>query len=51
MKSQHISFFHQDGKLKGLPTKMHTILIMWAYSPYENKIKEIMNKNKLKELS
>lgn len=51
MKSQHISFFHQDGKLKGLPTKMHTILIMWAYSPYENKIKEIMSKNKLKELS
>ena len=35
------NFFHKDGKLKGLPTKMHTILIMWAYSPYEAKIKKI----------
>ena len=48
MKSQNIPFFHESGELKGLPTKMHTILIMWAYSPYENKIKDIKNKNLLK---
>lgn len=50
MKSQNIPFFHESGKLKGLPTKMHTILIMWAYSPYENKIKNIKNKNLLKNV-
>jgi len=50
MKSQNIPFFHTSGKLKGLPTKMHTILIMWAYSPHENKIKNIKNKNSLKNL-
>lgn len=50
MKSQNIPYFHKYGELKGLPTKMHTILIMWAYSPYENKIKEIKSKNLLKGL-
>lgn len=33
MVKMNIPFFHEDGPLKGLPTKMHTILIMWAYSP------------------
>ena len=47
MKSQNIPFFHKDGKLKGLPTKMHTILIMWAYSPYPNKLLLLKNKNLL----
>lgn len=51
MKSQNIPFFHENGKLKGLPTKMHTILIMWAYSPYEKKIKDIKNKKLLKNLN
>ena len=45
MKSQNIPFFHTSGALKGLPTKMHTILIMWAYSPYESKIKQLMKNN------
>ena len=50
MKLQKIPFFHESGILKGLPTKMHTILIMWAYSPYESKIKQLMKKNDLKNL-
>ena len=50
MKSQNIPFFHKEGKLKGLPTKMHTILIMWAYSPHSSKIKELKQKNILKIL-
>ena len=41
MKTMNIKFFHEDGKLKGLPTKMHVILIMWAYSPYPEKLKNI----------
>jgi len=51
MKSQNIPYFYDEGKLKGLPTKMHTILIMWAYSPYADKLKILMKKNKLNELS
>jgi len=51
MKSSNIDFFHKSGPLKGLPTKMHTILIMWAYSPYSSKIKELKNKNMLKILN
>ena len=51
VKSQKIPFFHKSGELKGLPTKMHTILIMWAYSPYIDKIKEIKSKNLLKNLT
>lgn len=50
MKSSNIDYFHKSGPLKGLPTKMHTILIMWAYSPYPSKIKEIKKKNLLKTL-
>ena len=41
MKSQKIDYFHKSGKMKGLPTKMHIILIMWGYSPYEDKLKKI----------
>jgi len=41
MQKMNIPFFHTSGPLKNLPTKMHTILIMWAYSPYPNKIKKI----------
>lgn len=33
MKRFHIPLYHDEGPLKGLPTKMHVILIMWAYSP------------------
>ena len=38
---QNIDYFHKSGDMKGMPTKMHVILIMWAYSPYEKKIKAI----------
>ena len=51
MKSQNIPFFHINGPLKGLPTKMHTILIMWAYSPYNSKLKNIKQKNLLNILN
>lgn len=44
MKRQKIDYFHKSGKMKGLPTKMHVILIMWAYSPYEKKLNELLNK-------
>jgi hypothetical protein len=37
MKSMNIPFFDENG----IPTKMHTILIMWAYSPYPEKLKKI----------
>ena len=50
MKSFNIDFFHKSGPLKGLPTKMHTILIMWAYSPYPSKIKTIKSKKLLNSL-
>nr|QFG74611.1 MAG: hypothetical protein [Megaviridae environmental sample] len=41
MRKMNIPFFNKSGKLKGLPTKMHTILIMWGYSPYKDKLKNI----------
>ena len=50
MKSFNIDFFQKSGPLKGLPTKMHTILIMWAYSPYPSKIKTIKSKKLLNSL-
>ena len=37
MKKMGIPFYDE----KGIPTKMHTILIMWAYSPDPEKIKKI----------
>ena len=51
----NLKMYHTEGDLKGIPTKMHTIL-MWAYTPDEkiinlskeiNKIKKfiIINKN------
>ena len=51
MKSQNRQFFHESVILKVSPTKRHTILIMWAHSPHENKIKDIKNKNLLKNLN
>jgi hypothetical protein len=41
MKTMKIPLYHTSGKLKGLPTKMHTILIIWAYSPDEINIKKL----------
>ena len=39
-KSMKLDYFHKEGPLKGLPTVIHTNMIMWAYSPYPNKLKK-----------
>ena len=39
-KSMKLDYFHKTGPLKGLPTVIHTNMIMWAYSPYPNKLKK-----------
>jgi hypothetical protein len=41
-KSMKLDFFHKSGTLKGLPTIIHTNMIMWAYSPYLNKLKKLL---------
>jgi len=41
-KSMKLDFFHKSGPLKGLPTVIHINMIMWAYSPYPNKLKKIL---------
>jgi hypothetical protein len=33
MRSMGIPLYNETGPLKGLPSKMHVILIMWGYSP------------------
>ncbi len=33
-KRMKLDLFHKTGPLKGLPTIIHTNMIMWAYSPY-----------------
>lgn len=38
--------YEKEGKYKGLPTRRHLGLIMWAYSPDSEKIKELGNKMK-----
>lgn len=50
MNKMKLKYFHEDGKLKGLPTKMHTILIMWGYSPFEKEIKNLMKKKVLNSI-
>jgi hypothetical protein len=37
-----LDLFHKSGILKGLPTKIHINMIMWAYSPYPSKLKKIL---------
>jgi hypothetical protein len=39
-KSMKLDYFHKNGPLKGLPTVIHINMIMWAYSPYPNKLKK-----------
>ena len=39
-KRMKLDYFHKEGLLKGLPTKIHTNMIMWAYSPYIDKLKK-----------
>ena len=41
-KKMKLKLFQETGKLKGLPTKIHTNMIMWAYSPFP----DILEKNK-----
>jgi hypothetical protein len=41
-KSMKLDFFHKSGPLKGLPTIIHINMIMWAYSPYPNKLKKLL---------
>ncbi|CAD7923024.1 unnamed protein product [Amoebophrya sp. A120] len=50
MVKMKIPWFHESGKLEGLPTKMHTILIMWAYSPYVSQLEGIRGKKLLQKL-
>jgi hypothetical protein len=42
VKSMKLDLFHKKGLLKGLPTIIHVNMIMWAYSPYPNKLKKIL---------
>ena len=37
-----LDLFHKSGILKGLPTKIHINMIMWAYSPYPSKLKKLL---------
>jgi hypothetical protein len=37
-----LDLFHKSGTLKGLPTKIHVNMIIWAYSPYPSKLKKIL---------
>ena len=41
-KRMKLDFFHKSGPLKGLPTKIHVNMIMWAYSPYPKKLKKLL---------
>ncbi len=41
-KRMKLDLFHKTGPLKGLPTIIHTNMIMWAYSPYP----QLLMKNK-----
>lgn len=41
-KSMKLDFFHKSGLLKGLPTKIHINMIMWAYSPYKSKLEKLL---------
>jgi hypothetical protein len=42
LKRMKLDFFHKSGILKGLPTKIHINMIIWAYSPYPTKLKKIL---------
>ena len=43
IKRMKLDFFHKSGTLKGLPTKIHINMIIWAYSPYPSKLKKILH--------
>ena len=39
-KKMKLKLFHDDGDLKNLPTKIHINMIMWAYSPFPDILKD-----------
>lgn len=42
MKRMKIPLYQKEGDLKGLPTKMHVIMVMWGYSPDPKGLKKSM---------
>lgn len=50
MVKMGLPWFHKEGKLAGLPTKMHTILVMWAYSPHVGELERLKKENALKKI-
>jgi hypothetical protein len=42
MKRMKIPLYQKEGPLKGLPTKMHVIMVMWGYSPDPKGLKKSM---------
>ena len=42
--SKKYPLFHEDGPMKGLPTVMHTNMIMWACSPEPKKVIKLSKK-------
>lgn len=49
VKNNKNMLYHKDGDLAGLPTVLHTNMIMWACSPEPSEIKKIANSKLLKE--
>ncbi len=47
-KRMKLDLFHKTGPLKGLPTIIHTNMIMWGYSPYPQLL--IKNKKLLEKI-
>ena len=39
-KKMKLKLFHDTGELKDLPTKIHVNMIMWAYSPFPDILKD-----------
>ena len=42
-KKMKLKLFHDEGELKDLPTKIHVNMIMWAYSPFPDMLKDRLN--------
>ena len=42
-KKMKLKLFHDKGKYKNLPTKIHINMIMWAYSPFPDILKKELN--------
>ena len=44
MRKNKRPFFETSGKYKGTPTRQHLGLIMWAYSPYPERLRSVLHK-------